>query len=100
MTIGSIIDAEPNAVCQALALKRALIETVSDAGAGAFDAKTLRLLRKEIDLEFMNNFGGGVTAHKTNRLTPGSTRVQNFNVARVEEYLADIDRQLLALGGS
>lgn len=100
MSVGSIIDGEPNAVCQALALKRALIETVSDAGATAFDAKSLALVTQVIDLNHMNKFGGGVTSHNTTRTAPGSTRVQNFQVAQVEEHLAAIDRQLKALGGS
>jgi hypothetical protein len=100
MSVGSTIDAEPNAVCKALALKRALIETVADAGATAFDPVSMALLTQAIDLNHMNKFGGGVTGHNTTRTAAGSARVQNFQVAKVEEHLADIDRQLKALGGS
>lgn len=100
MSVGSIIDGEPNVACQALALKRALIETVSDAGIKNIDAKTLALLVQPVNLEHMMKFGGGVTSHNSTRVNAGSARVQNFEVAAVENHLADIDRQLKALGGS
>lgn len=100
MSIGSIIDAEPNVAAKCLAIKRALIETVSDAGTKNIDAKTLALINKNVNLDLMLKFGGGVTAHNATRTIPGSARVGNFEVAKVEEYLADIDRQLTALGGS
>jgi len=100
MSIGSVIDGEPNVACQALALKRALIETVSDAGLANIDSKTMDLLMKQIDLRHMFKFGGGVTSHNTTRTNPGSARVANFVVQDTENHLADIDRQLKALGGS
>jgi len=100
MSIGTIIDSQPNTACTVLALKRALIETVSDAGLTAIDPQTMALLALQVDLPFMNKFGGGVTSHNTTRTTPASARVQNFQVAKVEEHLADIDRRLKALGGS
>lgn len=100
MSVGSIIDAEPTAATKALALKRALIETVADAGASGIDPQTMALLTAQIDLLHMNKFGGGVTGHNTTRTTPASARVNNFAVAKVEEHLADIDRRLTALGGS
>lgn len=100
MSIGSIIDGEPNVAAQVLALKRALIETVSDAGVKNIDAKTLALLVQPVNLEHMLKFGGGVTSHNTTRITTASARVSNFEVAQVENHLAAIDTQLKALGGS
>ena len=100
MSNGSVIDAEPTTEAQALACMRALIQLVSDAGVGNISETSMRLLTHPVDLRFMNQFGQGVTADAANRLVPGSTRVQNFEVARVEEHLCAIDRQLLALGGS
>jgi len=100
MSIGTVIDAQPNTACTVLALKRALIETVADAGLKAIDDQSMALLTQIVDLAFMGKFGGNVTSHNTTRTTPGSARVQNFQVAKVEEHLADIDRRLKALGGS
>lgn len=100
MSTGTIIDGEPNVVCKALALKRALIETVSDAGPTAIDPASMALLTQIVDLQFMNKFGQGVTANNPTRINPGSARTGNFYTAKVEEHLADIDRRLKALGGS
>ena len=100
MSIGTTIDGEPNVACQALALKRALIETVSDAGLKNIDDTTMALLNKQIDLVHMFKFGGGVTSHNGTRTNAGSARVGNFAVADVENHLAAIDLQLKKLGGS
>jgi hypothetical protein len=100
MSIGTTIDSEPNVAATALALKRALIETVSDAGLTAIDAQTMALLAFTVDLPFMQKFGGGVTSHNTTRTTPGSPRTGNFYTAKIEEHLADIDRRIKALGGT
>jgi hypothetical protein len=99
-TIGQTIDAEPSIAAQCLAIKRALVETVADAGLKAIDDQTLALLMVPVDLAFLQKFGGGITAHNTTRTNPASPRVGNFNVARVEEHLAAIDRQLIKLGGT
>src|SRR3954469_21950130 len=100
MSVGSIIDAEPNPACQALALKQALIETIADASLKAIDDGTMALLVKPVNLQHMNKFGGGTTSHNATRTNAGSARVGNFEVQAVENHLADIDRQLKKLGGS
>src|SRR5690242_20155764 len=100
MSIGTTIDGEPNVACQALALKRALVQLVSDAGLSAIAGKTMVLLQIPVDYSHMQKYGGGVTAHAATRTQPGSQRVQIFSVSVVENHLADIDNQLKALGGS
>lgn len=99
-TTGQVIDGEPNVACQALALKRALVQLVADAGMTAIDQPTMDLLNKPVDLAYMQKFGGGTTAHATARATQASARVGNFAVAQVESHLAAIDARLKALGGS
>jgi hypothetical protein len=100
MSIGTTIDAEPNPAAQALALKRALVELIADATPAAIDATTLDLLMKPVDLRHMLKFGGGTTSHNTTRTQAASLRVANFNVAQVENHLADIDKRIKALGGA
>ena len=100
MSTGSIIDGEPNTACQALALKRALVQLVADAGMAAIDATTMALINAPIDYAFMQKFGGGTTAHAATRATQASARVGNFAAAQVESHLADIDKRLMQLGGS
>ncbi len=100
MSVGSTIDGEPNVAAKALAIKRALVETVSDAGAGAIDDTTMALLNQPVDLLHMYKFGGGVTVHNTTRTTLASSRVGNFVAAQVENHLAAIDVRIKQLGGT
>ncbi len=100
MSVGSTIDGEPNVAAKALALKRALVEVVSDAGSGTIDDVTMALLNTHVDLLHMYKFGGGVTAHNTTRTTLASSRVGNFVAAQVENHLASIDLRIKQLGGS
>lgn len=100
MSVGSIIDGEPNTAARALALKRALVEVVSDAGSGAIDDTTMALLNTPVDLLHMYKFGGGTTVHNTTRTTLASSRVGNFVAAQYESHLAAIDVRIKQLGGS
>jgi len=100
MSIGTTIDGEPTNATKALALKRALVETVADAGIGAIDDTTMALLNVPVDLLHMYKFGAGTTAHNTTRTTLASSRVGNFVAAQVETHLAAIDNRLKQLGGS
>lgn len=100
MSVGSVIDGEPNVAAQALALKRALVQVVADAAYKSIDDATMELLMVPVDLNHMYKFGGGTTAHATTRATLASARVGNFAVAQVESHLADIDKRITQLGGS
>ncbi|SRR6266699_1738944 len=100
MSIGSVIDGQPNVAARALALKRALVETVADAGAGTIDDATMALLTSYVDLLHMYKFGGGTTAHNVTRTTTATSRVGNFVAAQTETHLASIDVRLKQLGGS
>jgi hypothetical protein len=100
VSIGTVIDGEPNVATQALALKRALVEIVADAGMAAIDTTTMALLNQHVDLAYMQKFGGGVAIDKGQRATVASARVGNFAAAQVETYLAAIDAQLKKLGGT
>lgn len=100
MSIGTVIDGESTTEQKCLALKRALIETVADAGPANISPKTLALLLVPVDLNFMLQFGGGTTARNGKRTQAGSSRSGNSHVAMIENHLADIDKQLVALGGS
>lgn len=100
MSTGSVIDGEPSVAAKALALKRALVETVADAGINGIDNVTMALLNTPVDLLLMYQFGGGTTAHNTTRGSLASSRVANFAAAQVETHLAAIDTRIKQLGGS
>lgn len=100
MSDGTTIDGEPNTAAKALAIKRALIQTVADAAQGSIDNTTMALLNTPVDLLHMYRYGGGTTAHAATRGQQASARVGNFNVAQVESHLADIDKQIIKLGGT
>lgn len=100
MSVGSVIDGEPNIAAQALAIKRALVQVIADAPYKSIDDATMALLQVPVDLNHMYKFGGGTTAHAPTRGTLATARVGNFVAAQYESHLADIDARLKALGGS
>lgn len=100
MSVGTVVDGESTTEQKILALKRALIETVADCGPANISTKSLQLLLVPVDLNFVLQFGGGTTARNGKRTQAGSARSGNSVMAIVENHLADIDKQLVALGGS